>query len=183
MRRNLRIAMLLTAIVVIALVGCSRSSSPKTPVQSPPIPVQPTQQPAQPPVAETGTKQPSTAPQPVRLDLPGNMADLQAALAQPSRVTYQIEIVQETGITDRTAHLDFVLASRNWPEQDMLVILLFPADNYDIRVAMGSIFQAHTFSVDEMLTTIRTVYLPAARENDPARGLAEVIRTINLRLR
>lgn len=182
MRRILMITLLLTAIIAIALVGCTKSSSPTIPVPNPPAPVQPTH-PTPPPATEKGTTAPTTPPQPVTLDLPGSMADLQAALAQPSRVTYQIEIVQETGITDRTAHLDFVLASRDWPEQEMLVILLFPNDNYDIRVAMGSIFQAHTFSVDEMLTTIRTVYLPAARANDPAGGLAEIIRTVNLRLR
>lgn len=163
MRRLVGIAILLLTFAIGA-AGCGRTTQPQVaPVQAP---------------SATVPSRPSLkAP-----DLPGDQAALSAALAEKSAVRYEVVVADDPAVTDKDAYLDHLLAEKHWPEGAMLVVVVFPASGFDARVAMGADFHTKQLNVDEMLTLLRTTYFAKARQNDPAGGLADLVRAVNQRM-
>lgn len=180
----------LVIITVLSAAGCAArrvSNQPPAPVVQPavtPPPAQPVQPPAVQPAAPAVTPQPATRPAATSPDLSiiGTVDALKAALAETSAVRYDIQVVADTqGKTVSDAFEDLLAKSGN-PSADTLLLVIFPKANYDIRFAMGGIFNKQQVSVDEMLGLIRSDYLPEARRQDPATGLAKLIQKINKRV-
>ncbi len=118
----------------------------------------------------------------VNFTLPGDVDALTRTLQMRSPVRYEILVVKNQKVADKTGYLDRVLAERDWPEPNMLVLVVFPESNFDIRFAMGADFGARDVSVEEMLNLVRTVYFPKVREGDPAAGLAFLVERVNRRM-
>lgn len=173
--------LMLVVLMALMLTGCGAQKRSSAPAASPQpdslAPVAPSQQPSPPAKADEPAKPPTAGWQ-----LPGKMDLLQRALAEPAALTYQIEVIREGGIADKTAYLDQFLGTKNWPEPNMLVLLVFADNGHDIRFAMGANMSAAKVSVDEMLSLVRSLYLPAARQGDPADGLAQLIQAVNKRM-
>lgn len=163
MRKTLGIiaAILVTAIV---LSGCTgRKAAPavgNTTDSQPPVPAQ-----------SAGT-----------VSLPGNQFSLNAALQQASAVRYEIVTAADTAGLDKDAYLDKILADKQWPEGGMMVLVVYPNENYDIRFALGPAFFEKKVTVSEMLDLVRANYLTKARKEDPAGGLADLIQAVNQRM-
>jgi len=127
---------------------------------------------------------PDRTPTPIQLvnaTLTGSTADLEAALAEPSSLTYKILVVDQNP-ADRTAYLDQVLTEWGWPTANEMLIVLFPQANYDLRFALGSAFKLNYISVDEVLALARAEYFPRKQKGDAAGGLASLVRAINRRM-
>lgn len=116
------------------------------------------------------------------VDLPGDTAALEAAIAAPGPVRYKILVIDSTEGEDRTAYLDRVAAERGVPGPDTLYLIIYTEDNYDIRFYMGANFRAAGVDVDEMLTLVRTHYLDGKREGDVAGALADLVEAVNQRM-
>lgn len=158
------VAIMLVLILLALITGCSGSRQ-SAQVQAPRA-VEP------PPAASSSSTNGG--------DLPGDLAALKAARAQKSSVTFEIVTVNEA-VSNRDAHLDTLLAQKKWPGPSMLVLAVYAKDGYDVRFAMGSAF-TNKVTVPDMLTIVRTTYLPKARENNAAGGLAELIKAVNQRM-
>lgn len=164
MRKNLRWTLALL-VLAISLAGCGAEEKQAAPVHVP------------------STSTPS-APAPSNGapgEIPGDTAALKAALAEKSNVHYEIVLVDDTGGRDKDAYLDWLIAEKKWPEKSSLVLVVYAKDNYDLRFAMGADFFEKKVTVDEMLALIRSSYFPKGSKGDPAGGLADLIRAVNLR--
>lgn len=151
-----------TLMIAIAVAGCKAKSTP---------------------VSAPGAAPPSaTPPAAVTVDLPGDKAALTAALSEHVNLQYQIVMAEVKG-GDKDAHLDKLLADKKWPDSSMMVLVVYTDANYDIRFAMGADFFAKKVTVDEVLSLVRTTYLPKARQSDPAGGLADLIRAVDQRMK
>lgn len=109
----------------------------------------------------------------------GDLAALQAALGEPTVLTYRIVMADAPKGVDKTAYLDLMLGQDGSPGNNELLLVLFPAENHDIRFAMGPMFFEKKITVQAMLDLVRAHYLPKARAEDPATGLADLIRAVN----
>ena len=114
--------------------------------------------------------------------LPGNQADLKAALAEPSAIAYQIQVIDDDPTPDVTTYFDSWLERGNAPTGNTLLLAVFSRSHYDIRFALGPALSARHLSVDDLLSAVRSEYLPAARDGDPAQGLARLVRAVNQKL-
>lgn len=183
--------LLITALLVAA--GCSgrstnQSTAPK-PDQTPastPSPAQspattPAQNPAQPQTPAQYQAPAGPTAEAVQA-LPGSAEQLKAALAEKSSVKFEIRLVKDTGVKSVSDAFEAELAQVGNPGADTLLLFIYPSANHDIRFAMGGNFARQKFTVDEMLGLVRTHYLPEARKQNPAGGLAELIRRINQRM-
>lgn len=119
------------------------------------------------------------APNSGEIQLPGDMAALQKALAVSSPVKYRILTVDDSGGLPLTDYLDQVAASLNEPQPDTLLLVIYRESNYDIRFYMGANFRGYRISVDDMLSLVRTKYLVRSQQGDPAGGLADLIAAVN----
>ena len=155
-------AIALVLVVAFPLTGCAKKTEPNQPVQAPV---------ASAPVAKNTT--PTVA---------GNQGALAAALAEPSRVRYEIVVSDSPAEVDKDAELDSLLKQRNWPEAPTMVLMLFPKANHDLRFAMGADFNQKKVGIDEVLAMVRSFYFPKAKAGDPASGLADLVRSINQRM-
>ncbi|HEY3364446.1 MAG TPA: TPM domain-containing protein [Symbiobacteriaceae bacterium] len=168
MRKQLSWVLAVMIVIVTAtLAGCSgfgRKSAPAPAVPS----------------SKAGSN--AGDPSGQRVNLPGDQAGLTAALKQTASVQFQIVTAADVGGPTKDAYLDKLLADKKWPETNMLVLVVYPQDNYDIRFAMGGAFFEKRFTIDDMLGLVRSNYLPRARKEDPAGGLADLIRAINQRM-
>jgi len=162
----------LALIVAISSTGCSRSRPDDGPVQVPAASNTP---------VKTATPAPatSTATTP---EIAGNQGALSAALAENSAVRYEIVVSGEPASADKDEALDKLLQDRKWPEAPMMVLMVFPSANHDIRFALGTNFNQKKVAVDEILTLVRSAYFTKVREGDPAAGLAELVRAVNQRM-
>lgn len=114
--------------------------------------------------------------------LPGDQGALTNAIAAASAVKVQVITVDEPAGDRKDDVLDSKLRANNWPEKDMFVVVIFTKDNFDLRFAMGAVFNEKKIGVDEMLALARAAYFPKAKQNDPAGGLADFIRAVNDRV-
>ncbi len=114
--------------------------------------------------------------------LPGESAEVRQALQERSVVQYRILVIDDVKEESREAYLDRVLAHWGWPPADTLQLVIFAQANYDLYFAMGSNFKESGVTLQEMLDLVHTVYVPAKREGDPAKALAQFIRAVNKRM-
>ncbi|MFZ5815639.1 MAG: hypothetical protein ACOY93_10115 [Bacillota bacterium] len=175
--RLLRAAALLVGLAML-ITGCSSSRSTQAvePVVTRETPtIAPAEKPSHStPAAGSTAEEASELPQ-----LPGDMAALKAALAEASPITYRIEVANVPRGVDKTAHLDAMLGSQGYPGKNEVLLLIFPADNHDIRFAMGALLFEKKISVESMLGMVRQHYFTKVRSGDPAGGLADLIRAVN----
>lgn len=163
-------------VVAAALAGCGPADLGPPPVSLPdPPPVQ---------VPVESDLKPEVPPRPSRpnVTLQGDQAELNRALAEPSPIKFEVLPVGNLNGEEKSEYLNRLLEDQNWPERHTLVLVIFTNDGYDIRFAMGATFFEHGLSVDEMLTLVRSLYLPSVRTGDPAGGLADLVRAVNERL-
>ena len=114
--------------------------------------------------------------------LPGDAAAPEAALAAPGPVQVKILVVDSTEGEDRTAYLDRVAEKWGVPGPDVLCLVLFTEDNFNIRFYMGASFRAAGVDVDEMLGLVRSHYLDGKRHGDVAGAPADLIGAENRRM-
>jgi hypothetical protein len=106
----------------------------------------------------------------------------QAVQLESGPVHFTVLTVKGAGAEDRTAFLDQILQAWGWPAKGTILLVLFPDANHDIRFAMGPGFRQNGLTVDEMLTIIRTQYLPMAHKGDPDGALAALMQTVSQRM-
>ncbi len=111
--------------------------------------------------------------------LPGNMARLHEELQMHSSIRYRILVVDDSAGEDKTDYLDRVAAAWGEPAADMLLLVVFVRDNYDIRFLMGAHFRQMGATVEGMLATVRRAYFPRSRQGDVAGGLAGLVAAVN----
>lgn len=176
-------ALALSAALILAGCGSGATPEPTPPQQSEPQPTPKTPQ-------EPDTPSPSDAPEkPEEPDLqipelPGDMEALREALRAPSPITYTIVIAHDAPREmDKTAYLDQMLAEKGYPGKNEILLVLFPADNYNIRFAMGALVFDRKITLPQMLELVQTQYLTRSRQGDPAGGLAALINAINQQAR
>lgn len=114
--------------------------------------------------------------------LPGNQAELKAALAEASPITYKVEIIDVEPTPDLPTYFDTWLEQGHTPTGNTLLLAVFSHSNYDIRFALGPEVTAKKLSVDDLLAAVRAEYLPATRDGDPSMGIARLVRAINRKL-
>lgn len=114
--------------------------------------------------------------------LPGDGAALEEALKQSSPVQYKILVIDSTDEEDKTDYLDRVAEKWGLPGPDMLYLVIYTKENYDIRFYMGASFRTAGVTVDEMLGLVRTHYLAQKRDGDVSGALAELIAAVNHRM-
>ncbi|MBY6278322.1 hypothetical protein, partial [Symbiobacterium thermophilum] len=107
---------------------------------------------------------------------------LREALRVQSPITYTIVLAHDAPREmDKTAYLDQMLAEQGYPGKNEILLVLFPADNYNIRFAMGSLVFDRRITLQQMLELVQSQYLTRSRQGDPAGGLAALINAINER--
>mgnify|MGYP001317448339 CR=1 FL=1 len=186
MRRPWLIAAALVLGTALILGGCGSAGNP---APSPPPQTEPQPAPNPTPPEEPNTPSPpADAPEepaqagPDAPDLPGDMEALKAALQIPSPITYTIIVAHDAPREmDKTAYLDQLLAEQGYPGKNEILLVLFPADNYNIRFAMGSLVFDRRITLQQMLELVQSQYLTRSRQGDPAGGLAALINAINER--
>lgn len=115
--------------------------------------------------------------------LPGDMESLQAALAEPTPVTYSISVVHLPEGMNKDDYLDQMLEAKGYPGSNEILLMVFPGDNYNIRFVLGSMLFEKKISLESMLRMVQSQYLGKSRAGDPAGGLADLIRAVNQQLR
>lgn len=180
----MKLTCLITGVMALLITGCSSSPTAGPVSQPAPPPAQPAAiAPAQP----AATAPVATAPAPAvpGLDavagVKGNEGALAQVLAEPSAVTYRLNVQPGNVTRDKTEILDEILAQKQLPGQNDLVLVVFTGDG-DIRFAMGALFTQKKVTVDEMLQLVRSHYLIESRKGDQAQGLANLIRAVNQRV-
>lgn len=116
------------------------------------------------------------------LSLPGDVKSLEQILAVQGPINYKILVIDSIEGEDKTAYLDRVAAEWGQPAKDTLLLIVYTADNYDLRFYMGASFRANGVSVDEMLKLAREQYFATKRQGDVAGGLAKLISAVNQRM-
>lgn len=116
-------------------------------------------------------------------EIAGDMAALKGALSEPSAVKYTIRVVADTGGKDATAAFEGLEAQVGKLEPDVMLIAVFPGLNHDMRFALGAAFHQKQVTPEDVLTLVRSEFLPEARKADPATGLAKLIRSVNNRMK
>ncbi len=119
---------------------------------------------------------------PAVLSLPGDVNRLEQVLQAPGPVNYKVLVIDSTDGEDKTAYLDRVAGEWNHPGADTLLLVLFTADNYDIRFFMGANFRANGVTVEEMLGLVRSQYFTGVRLGDVAGGLVSLVEAVNQRM-
>ncbi len=180
MRRSSSILMMTLLVMSLFMAGCSTLFDSRTPRVVETVKV-PTTQPGQPaaPVTPAPAPDPKTPAVPSTPTFPGDMQALEAALAEPSPLTYKIMSIDTPKGTDLDAYLDLYLEQKGSPSRNEIWLLIFPNDNHNIRFVMGALLFEKKVSVQRMLEVVRGDYLPQARTGDPATGLATLIRSVN----
>ncbi len=115
-------------------------------------------------------------------ELPGDLSRLAATLAAEGPVRYRILVVASAEGEDLTGYLDRVVAQWGPPEPDMLYLLIFAEQNYNIRFYMGADFRTSGVDVDEMINLVYANYLLGKRDGDVAGALARLIGAVNRRM-
>ncbi len=115
-------------------------------------------------------------------EVKGNFAELKKAMLEPSKVRYDIRLIADTGGKDATAAFEELEAKVGKLEPNVMLIVIFPGLNHDTRFALGADFNAKQVTAEDVLALVRSDYLPEARKDDPANGLAKLIRSINSRM-
>lgn len=116
-------------------------------------------------------------------DLPGDMASLRESLAAETSVGYTIVVADAPREVDKTVYLDQMLEERGYPGKNEVLLVIFPADNYNIRFAMGVWVFDRKISLQSMLKMVQEEYLTRSRQGDPAGGLAALINAINAQVK
>ena len=175
---------LLIAALLVSGCGSAENPPPSPPPQSEPQPT-PGPPPSEDPTTPSSPDEPpeeSTEPDPEVPDLPGDLEALKEALRVESPITYTIIIARDAPREmDKTDYLDQMLAEQGYPGKNEILLVLFPADNYNIRFAMGALVFDRKISLQQMLEMVQNQYLPRSRQGDPAGGLAALINAINER--
>lgn len=179
---------LIAAVMILSTAllatGCGSAQQPAPeppptqtePQPSPPAP--PTDNPTPPSTPETPPATPGGS-EPEVPDLPGDKEALRSALKAETPITYTIVIADAPREMDKTAYLDQMLAEQGYPGKNEILLVLFPADNYNIRFAMGALVFDRKISLQQMLEMVQSQYLTRSRRGDPAGGLADLINAIN----
>ena len=177
-------ALILSTALILSGCGSADNPPPSPPPQTEP---QPTPNPTPPETPETPS-QPADAPEdpaepePDVPALPGDTEALKEALRVQSPITYTIVLAHDAPREmDKTAYLDQMLAEQGYPGKNEILLVLFPADNYNIRFAMGSLVFDRRITLQQMLELVQSQYLTRSRQGDPAGGLAALINAINER--
>lgn len=174
-------AIVLSAALLVSGCGSAQQPAPDPPPTqtepqpSPPPP--PTDNP-NPPTAETPPETPG-GNEPEVPDLPGDKEALRTALKAETPITYTIVIADAPREMDKTAYLDQMLAEQGYPGKNEILLVIFPADNYNTRFAMGALVFDRKISLQQMLEMVQNQYLARSRRGDPAGGLADLINAIN----
>jgi hypothetical protein len=189
---NRLFAFLLVLALTVGVVGCSgkpasQAPSPQTePVDNPPV-----QSPSPSVGGQTTTPEPKVTPPDQTDEAASSLQEfipfqdagvVRAAISAPSAVTYRVVNVGATEHPDLSAYLDDLMAKSNWPGANDLVLVVFAGHNNDIRFGMGSLFRQKGVTVEEILSLVRTHYLPEARKGEPEMGLANLIGAVNRRM-
>ncbi len=178
-------AIVLSAALLVSGCGSAQQPAPEPPPTqtepqpSPPPP--PTDNP-NPPTAETPPETPGGS-EPEVPDLPGDKEALRTALKAETPITYTIVIADAPREMDKTAYLDQMLAEQGYPGKNEILLVIFPADNYNIRFAMGALVFDRKISLQQMLEMVQNQYLARSRRGDPAGGLADLIDAINQKVK
>jgi|GEM_PF-2469205 len=175
-------AIVLSAALLVTGCGSAQQPAPEPPPSqnepqpSPPTP--PTDNPTQPTSPETPPETPGGG-EPEVPDLPGDKDALKNALKAETPITYTVVIADAPRDMDKTAYLDQMLAEQGYPGKNEILLVIFPADNYNIRFAMGALVFDRKISLQQMLEMVQNQYLARSRRGDPAGGLADLINAIN----
>jgi len=185
MRRHLWLraaALILATALLMSGCGTAQNPQPTPPPQTEPQPA-PAPTPSEEPKTPTSPADPPEAPaepDPEVFDIPGDTEALKEALRVKSPVTYTIVIAHDAPREmDKTEYLDQMLAEQGYPGKNEILLVLFPADNYNIRFAMGALVFDRKITLQQMLELVQNQYLPRSRQGDPAGGLAALVSAIN----
>lgn len=175
------VAMVLGLTILLTACSGKPAADPTTPPASrgEPTAPAPTTEPKPTPPPST----PEPAPAQALPEIPGDLAALQAALAESSPLTYRIAMADAPQGADKTKFLDEMLGTKGYPGKNEVLLLVFPKDNFDIRFAMGALLFEKKVSVQAMLDMVRQNYLTKARIGDPAGGLADLVRAVNSKVK
>ena len=185
MRRPLWLPAVVIILGTALLVGGCLSAEQPAP-EPPPTQTEPQPSPAPSPADEPNPPQTPENPSGENgesktqvPDLPGDKDALRTALEAESPITYTIIIADAPREMDKTAYLDQMLAEQGYPRKNEILLVIFPADNHNIRFAMGALVFDRKISLQQMLEMVQNEYLPRSRRGDPAGGLAALINAIN----
>lgn len=179
-------ALILSAALLVAGCGAADKPPPSPPPQSKPQPTPAPTPPGEPtrPTDPVDPPEDPAQPDPAVPDLPGDIEALKEALRAQSPVTYTIVIAHDAPREmDKTAYLDQMLEAQGYPGNNEILLVLFPADNYNIRFAMGVLVFDRRITLQQMLELVQNQYLPLSRQGDPAGGLAALINAINAQVK